>query len=85
MVKICNFCECVEEDGAWVYNTYKLCPACEKLKNISRCYSMDLIVEKVEQIFIRDKKPIENRTEAIAKECLLKLRNGKKVEKATKM
>ena len=34
---------------------------------------------------VKLKKPIENRTDVIAKECPLKLRNGKKVEKATKM
>ena len=85
MVKICNFCECVEEDGAWVYNTYKLCESCEKLKNISRCYSMEIIVDAVEKIFIRNKTPIEKRTEIASKECPLKLRNGKKVEKQTKM
>jgi hypothetical protein len=78
-MKICSFCDTCDDNESW-FNTYQLCDDCKKIKDISRIYSMESIVHVIEQIFVKEKKPIDSRTQAISKECPLKL-HKKKVDK----
>ena len=60
-MKICSFCEAVEENNAWFRNTYELCDNCKKLKDLSRIHDMSILVSSLEEIFVREQRPIENR------------------------
>ncbi len=67
-MKICSFCECVEENGSWFRNTYELCDDCKKLKDLSRIHNMNILVSSLEEIFIRQQRPIENRIKRLKEE-----------------
>jgi hypothetical protein len=43
-----------------------LCSKCIRLKRIVACYDIDKVLESCEEIFVRELRPIKNRTEAIA-------------------
>lgn len=66
-MKICSFCECVEENKSW-FNTYELCDDCQRLKNLSRVHAMNILVSSLEEIFVREQKPIENRIKRLKEE-----------------
>jgi hypothetical protein len=67
-MKICTFCEFSKEDNAWFRNTYELCEDCKKLKDLSKIHSMNILVSSLEEIFIREQKPIENRIKRLKEE-----------------
>jgi len=73
----CSFCESVEDDGSW-FNHYGLCVECEKIKRLAKIYDIKDIYNTLAQIYIREEKPIQKRTEAVKEG--VSLRSGKKCE-----
>tara|TARA_R110002012_G_scaffold313750_1_gene525803 strand:+ start:76 stop:339 length:264 start_codon:yes stop_codon:yes gene_type:complete len=68
-MKICRFCQCTHEDNAWIFNSYDwLCEDCTKLKNLSRLHDMSILVSSLEEIFVRQQRPIENRIKRLKEE-----------------
>ena len=83
-MKICTFCECSKEDNAWFRNTYELCEDCTKLKDLSKIHNMSILISSLEEIFIREQKPIENRIKRLKDEQSKPVTRSEK-KKTTKM
>ena len=75
MVFICSFCESNKKDDAWFVHT-GLCGTCIKVRDLSKIYSMDILLKSLETIYIRDEEPIKKRTDAIVQG--IELRSAKK-------
>lgn len=74
----CTFCESTTETKHW-FNSTGLCPWCEKVKQLSKIYTIEAMLTSLEIIYIRDEDPIAARTKAVSDG--VNLRSGKKVNK----
>jgi hypothetical protein len=77
MVFICSFCESNKNDAGWFVHT-GLCDTCKKVRDLSKIYSMDILLKSLETIYIRDEEPINHRTEVIAESIELRSSKNKK-------
>ena len=70
----CSFCKSSNSAvGTGYFNHYGLCDKCKVIQKLSDLYGIDTLVNSLETIYVRDKEPIDLRTNAI------KLRSGKKL------
>jgi hypothetical protein len=75
MVFICSFCESNKNDAGWFVHT-GLCDTCKKVRDLSKIYTMDILLKSLETIYVRDEEPIKKRTDAIVQG--IELRSAKK-------
>ena len=59
----CQLCPSSNNEYCYVS---RYCSKCIELKNIIKIYGIDEVLDKVKTIYVRDKKPLENRTKTIA-------------------
>ena len=74
---ICSFCESNKNDDGWFVHT-GLCDTCKKVRDLSKIYSMDILLKSLETIYVRDEVPINHRTEVIAEGIELRSSKNKK-------
>ena len=83
MVKICKICDATTETESWFTNYYT-CEDCEQILRLSKIYGISNLRKTLDNIYVRDKTPIENRTKKIKEEDTYNLRcKKKKEEKST--
>ena len=56
---------CPSSNNEYCYLS-RYCSKCIDLKNIIKIYGIDEVLEKVKKIYLREQKPLENRTKKIA-------------------
>jgi hypothetical protein len=62
----CVLCGCKGDDY--------LCEQCKEIKKITDIYGVDTVYDTLKRVYIRDTKPIENRTEKEANEVITRSR-----------
>ena len=82
MVKICKICDATDEDNSW-FSNYYTCEDCEQILRLSKIYGISNLRQTLDNIYVRDKTPIENRTKKIKEEETYILRCKKKKEEKT--
>jgi DNA topoisomerase IB len=73
----CNFCLIADDNNTW-FDRYGFCEECEKVRNLSKVYTMKALTKTLETIYLREEEQIELRADAV--KSGVSLRSGKWVK-----